>query len=468
MSESSDVPTAEERSSYLLDGRRVRVSDLLAAGLLAPGASLVFRRTKTGVAHRAEVLATGQLRLADGRTWSSPSRAAAMAAEVRALDGWHAWVEEDTGRSIDSLRQELLDNVAAGEGDGQTGDSAVDVVQLKPRHEQLKEFRAKAEAGEPVQMTVRELLAMWKARARGYRVSSLIETDLANHGLRTSPHWQKVTLDANVQLQPLTTDKAEVDEGSGIEAGDAGGDDPDELDVGLTVGNLPSAMGGVCCVSPSASLNEAVTLMLINDFSQLPVLAGPRSLKGAVTWRSIARARHANPNAGLREATVRADYVSYDRELIDVLPTLYASEFVFVRDQTTAFCGIVTASDVVSAYGELVTPFLLIGELDQLLRRVISQAFPLDDVRSLCDPEGSRQLQSFDDLTVGDYQQVLQNPAKWTQVGWPLDRAVFCRRLDELREVRNDVMHFNPDPTPPDTIAKLRGLIGLVRQYGDT
>jgi hypothetical protein len=34
-------------------------------------------------------------------------------------------------------------------------------------------------------------------------------------------------------------------------------------------------------------------------------------------------------------------------------------------------------------------------------------------------------------------------------------------RLNELREVRNAVMHFNPDPGPEDASAKLRLLIRL-------
>lgn len=463
----SDVNDARaSRSDYLLGGRRVKVSDLLSAGLLRPGATLTFRRRRAGELHKAEVLESGHIQLEDGRTFATPSRAAAAAADVHALDGWHAWAVEGVGASIDSLRQRLLDEAASekveGVTDGPRGSTDADP---RPRHERLKEARVRAEAGDSVEMTVRELLDLWGARARGYRVGRRIETDLANHGLATAPHWQKVTLDTKVRLEAVAHGVDREEESP--EAAATAADETEEVDVGLTVGNLPSALGGVCFISPSATLEEAVTLMLLNDYSQLAVLAGSHSLKGAVTWKSIAQARHANPAAALADAVTTAEHVPYDRELIDLLPTLYTSEFVFVRDATNAIAGIVTAADVVSAYGELATPFFLIGELDQLLRRLISQAFELDDVRRLCDPDSGRSIASFDELTVGDYQQVLQNPGCWSQLGWPLDRAVFCKRLSELRELRNDVMHFNPDPVAADMIAKLRGLIRLLRDYGE-
>jgi hypothetical protein len=155
--------------------------------------------------------------------------------------------------------------------------------------------------------------------------------------------------------------------------------------------------------------------MLLNDYSQLAVLSGTHTLRGAVTWKSIAQARHASPSASFSAAIVRAHEARYDQELIDVLTTLEASDFVFVRDEKNAVAGIVTTADVVHAYGE----------------------------------------------------RSLENPGSWAKLGWPLDRVAFVKRLDELRGVRNDVMHFNPDPVPPDSVEKLRNILSMLRQYCD-
>jgi hypothetical protein len=51
-------------------------------------------------------------------------------------------------------------------------------------------------------------------------------------------------------------------------------------------------------------------------------------------------------------------------------------------------------------------------------------------------------------------------------LGWPLDRVTFIKRLDELRMVRNNVMHFNPEPVPEDTVEKLRYILKLLRDFG--
>ncbi len=458
---SAETPnTRTTRSVYLLDGRRVTVSDLVDAALLADGAALRFTRPRVGDTHRAVVTGDGRVVLEDGQEFRSPSRAAAVAADMQAVDGWHAWIVESSGRSLDSLRQELLDQVAANSGEepGEVGDEP---GAPQRRHERLREARTLADADTPMEVSVRELLALWGAKGRGNRISQRIEADLANHGLATSPSFRKVTLDATVHLIGTTPGEATIPETSPSDE-----DLVDELDVGLTVGNLPSALGGVVSVAPSATFEEAITLMLLNDYSQLAVLAGSHTLRGAVTWRSIAQARHANPSAGFSDAIVPVHDVRYDQELIDVLPTLEASDFVFVRDEKNAIAGIVTTADVVHAYGELATPFLLIGELDQTLRHVISRTFALEDATSLCDPEDSRSIRSFDDLTMGDYQRVLENPDTWAKLGWPLDRTTFTDRLDEIRKVRNDVMHFNPDPLPADVINKLRNILRLLREYG--
>jgi predicted transcriptional regulator len=408
------------------------------------------------------VTQTGWIRLVpDGQEFPTPSRAAMVASGMRAVDGWHAWTVADTGRTLDALRQEFLDravSVAANAEDG--ADEAFD----HRIHERLREARRRADADQPEEYSVRELLALWGAKGRGDQIIR-IEADLANHGLVTHPSFRKVTLDAIVRLiaVPADTDEQPPDQASTVVSLV---EEPEAVDdtIGLTVGNLPSALGGVKSVDPGASFDEAITKMLLNDYSQLAVLSGPRILRGAITWQSIAHARHAKPDAKLSDA-VEPDVadVRYDKELIDVLPELQRSGFVFVRNEKNEVAGIVTTADVVHAYGEMAMPFFQIGEVDRNLRRIIARNFDLDEVQGFF----TRKVGSFDELTMGEYRRVLENPGNWTKLGWPLDRAVLVERLDEIRKIRNDVMHFNPDPLPDGTIEKLRKLNSLLRRYSD-
>ncbi len=305
----------ESRSAYLLDGRRVTIGDLLDNGLLEVGSEMRFKRPRAGQTHKAIITTVGSVSLEGGQEFRSPSRAAAVAADVSAMDGWHAWTVVPSGRSLDSLRQELLDQVAAGTG-SEADHAQGTAPDRQRRYELLKEARARADAKDPVEMSVRQLLALWEAKARGTRINHRIEADLANHGLATSPSFRKVTIDATVHLitasqeaETTGTVPADVDDGS-------------ELDVGLTVGNLPSALSGVESVPPAATFDQAITTMALNGFSQLAVLAGKHSLRGAVTWQSIAYARHANPDATFADAIIPAQEARYDQYLIDILQDL--------------------------------------------------------------------------------------------------------------------------------------------------
>ena len=98
---------------YQIDGHRVVVSDLLDAGLIKPDTPLTWARPRIGKTYKAQVLSTGDIRFDDGRTYSSPSRAAREAAGIVAYAGWHAWSVPD-GQTLSGLRAELLEHQDSG------------------------------------------------------------------------------------------------------------------------------------------------------------------------------------------------------------------------------------------------------------------------------------------------------------------------------------------------------------------
>lgn len=463
------------RASYLLDGRRVTVRDLLEAGLLRMDEQLTFARPRRRETHVARVAENGWL-VVDGRPYETPSRAARVAADTGQVDGWTAWVTSE-GTTLHALRAQLLDQVAdeaSAAGPIEDADEVGGLDSPLPRHEFLKQVRQAAEQGDPQKVTVRDLLRHWGGRARGHRLSRRIEADLDNYGLTTSPNFLRVTLADEVALVAVQPASVPEPQPAVVRDGGVGVDSvavtviPDESaerrEIGLTLGNLPSASSGLVSVKPTATFEEAMTKMLLNDFSQLPVLKTKHRCEGAVTWRSIARARFKDSDAPFTAAIVHATTLAYDTELNRVLGALQAEDFVFVRNDHNEISGIVTAADVVQLYGELATPFLLIGELDQELRRIVT-AIDLDTVCTLCDSSGTRKISSHDDLTMGDYQRVLDDPACWAKLGWPLDRAAFVARLDELRQLRNDIVHFNPDPVPDGTVNMLRHMLAAIRTF---
>jgi len=450
------VEQVEERDAYLLRGRRVLISDLIKADLLQPGTDLVFERPRLGSIYDAKVTEDAKLQLADGRSFASPSRAAVVATGG-SIDGWHAWQIAPNGEFLNTLRQRLLDQVAGLERSRLN--ESDEFGAWRSHYEFLQNAKHQAEAGMPIELRVRNLLAQWDATGRSQTASEQIAADLENHGLTTEPPFLKTGIDSVVKVVERQLETKERVEGEGA------ADLESDTDVGLTLGNIPSANCGVESVTPQATYEEAITVMLLNDFSQLAVMTGARSTPRAVTWQSIARERHAHPDGQLGGAIIDATTLRFDTELVDVLPVLESQDFVFVKDATNVIKGIVTTADVVRAYGQLATPFFLIGELDKLLRRVITDGFTLEEIRKSCDSDGTRGLQSYDELTMGDYQRMLEDPSNWATLEWPLDRAVFTRRLSDLREVRNDLMHFNPDPISEQAVILIRSMIQLIRKY---
>jgi hypothetical protein len=85
-------------------GKTGRFLPLLEASQLKPGDELVWRRTQLGEVHRATVLPTGCICLADGRIFASPSGACSALSNT-SVDGWEEWRRASDDVRLDELRR---------------------------------------------------------------------------------------------------------------------------------------------------------------------------------------------------------------------------------------------------------------------------------------------------------------------------------------------------------------------------
>jgi hypothetical protein len=76
---------------------------------------------------------------------------------------------------------------------------------------------------------------------------------------------------------------------------------------------------------------------------------------------------------------------------------------------------------------------------------------------------GGQTIVSSADLTLGGYCQLLQRRERWDRLNLTVDRAVFTERLDAVRRIRNDVMHFDPDGLAPAETKMLEDLAKFFR-----
>ena len=127
-----------------------------------------------------------------------------------------------------------------------------------------------------------------------------------------------------------------------------------------------------------------------------------------------------------------------------------------VRGRDNTITGIVTASDLNDQFLQLAEPFLLVGEIESHIRRVIHGQFTREELVGLSNTSDNQAIDHIADLTFGDYCRLLEDPTRWEKLNLKFERTVFVKLLHEIRDIRNNVMHFNPDGLDPEDVRKLR------------
>jgi CBS domain-containing protein len=355
------------------------------------------------------------------------------------------------------------------------------------RLQRITDLLRNGEAAERV--TVREFLAWFGAPRRGQGNARRVRRALASAGLVTRPDFEGAFIDSKISF---ALDAREV-EGTRIPAAAADGEassetdgesrggygsvavvdvveDPHLLGGGLAdptyrIGKLAAANRPPVSIAPDAPLTGAVTAMMLHDFSQLPVMQGERTVKGMISWQSIG-SRLALGTGGemVRDFMEPAAEISADASLFAAIRTIVDRQYVLVRDAEHRISGIVTTTDVSLRFQQLAEPFLLLGEIENHIRRLIDGKFSLEDVQAFRDPTDiGRDVQSVADLTFGEYLRLLENPTMWEKLDIQVDRASFVEQLDRVREIRNDVMHFDPDGVLDDELATLRRFVHFLQ-----
>jgi hypothetical protein len=137
--------------------------------------------------------------------------------------------------------------------------------------------------------------------------------------------------------------------------------------------------------------------------------------------------------------------------------------FVFVRGPDNRVTGIVTTADLSQEFVDLARPFFLLGEIERRLRQAVDSHLSIDELNEAREPGDDRTVESTSELTLGELERLLQQPEIWDRVQWPVDRLQFLQVLGRAREIRNEVLHFSPDPAGPEDISYLRSLLRLLR-----
>lgn len=279
---------------------------------------------------------------------------------------------------------------------------------------------------------IRTLIGYWGNKGRGKVSVATITSDLAKMGLRTDPPFDSGPLDSVVVLQGLNGDPLTAAE-----------DQPE--DHLLTLSRIPSASFALRTrndenddsgfVRRDSSVADAVTIMLRNDFSQLPVIESEarREVVGVFTWESYAQARLRGDNpTQVGSATIPASVVDLHSDLFASVSPIADHGYVLVTYRGL-LSGIVTASDLTREFEKLTLPFLAVGRCEQELKRVARA--------KLSDAVAKSKKNSVDEFMFGELQQLFKN--YWPVLGWSLSQTQFDGWLSTTRMLRNSIAHFD-------------------------
>jgi len=189
----------------------------------------------------------------------------------------------------------------------------------------------------PAKESVRAFLLWFDAERRGYRVVRRIRSALRRHGLATSPDFEWAFIDGQIVF---TKAPPEPQTPQGVA-------DDSAPDPTYRVSSLPSANRAPVFVAPDAPLQQIATLMMSNDFSQLPVMTGPRDLKGVVSWKTIgSRLALKKPIATARDCMDTVGTLNSSDPLFSAIAIIAAQDYALVQAPDKTICGIITASDL--------------------------------------------------------------------------------------------------------------------------
>ncbi|MCI5207515.1 MAG: CBS domain-containing protein [Candidatus Electrothrix sp. ATG2] len=300
-------------------------------------------------------------------------------------------------------------------------------------------------------MSPRVFLGYFNCIKRTKGNTGRIDTFLESQNVETSPDYKSTYIDGEIVLKhkEKATSKTESDPIQRINI-------------------LPSANKAPVTITRDSKLQDATTLMLMNNYSQLPVMSNPRSVAGLVTWESIGSAM----TNGVRSLDVK-DYLvtdftilKYDTPLLEAIKTVIEKEFALVQKKDKTLSGIVTIADISGQFLILTEPFLLLEQIENLIRLLLDRKFLIEELQDFA-KEG-QDVESIDDLTFGEYIRLMENPKNWEKLKITIDRSAFIKELDTIRQIRNDIMHFDPEgitAEQKDSLKNMAKFLSRLKKY---
>lgn len=242
-------------------------------------------------------------------------------------------------------------------------------------------------------------------------------------------------------------------------------------------------------VAESTSVQDALSIMIKHDFSQLPVVDEDFKLKGLITSDSILRAssylKCEIAKITVSHAMLNTKGCRDDEDIATVLKILSESNSVPIVDKDRKLVGILTSYDTTEYYRQRAEDIMLAEVIEMTIREYIESVYTDDELKTevdgvgysndgknkfkkalchylntanspspkldqtICDSvyiahmEVKNSTRKFEDLTLHEYIQMLGKAWKENNhIFHSLEWKFMDNLLQDIRKIRNKIAHF--------------------------
>lgn len=162
-------------------------------------------------------------------------------------------------------------------------------------------------------ITPRKLLNAFNLERRTQNNQNLINKFLEENKLEVIPSYTNTWIDSEITIKHKKKARSK-----------------NESDPIQRLKLLAAANSTPITVNRDGKLSEAVTLMMLNNYSQLPVISGTRNVAGIISWEKIGSGLANKQNSDLVKDYMTTNFtlLDYDTPLLEAIPIIIEKEFV--------------------------------------------------------------------------------------------------------------------------------------------
>jgi len=340
--------------------------------------------------------------------------------------------------------------------------------------QEIYQYVAKVKHGQDAVISVRELLKIFGGSNRKPRTVNKIRKAFRKLQLTTSPDYKSVSLNESVAIvkqkkrmhavleqlrEPLVTfGMLQCVERQRKERLKYGQDGLREVVVLAEKSNEWS-------VTPKDTVEKAILLLCKPGIDFLPVFNTPENVLGVISWDDFGIKSLTTKNSRLFkcESIMKPPVtVSETASVYDFKQEIVSKGYVIILNQNNIAYAVVRSSDLAAELLRMTEGFLLLREIELIIRNIIDYLnFNQTDFDSCLPSDKRGKNWTTDDLEFSHYigffgTEVVKKKMEKRGIPRVMTERI-QRQLSSIREIRNGIVHFHPDENNEAAANELKG-----------